>query len=259
MTELEHFTRTGIVRNPFKLSRNDWTIISKQKIDEAFMLRWKEFLDWKVICEYQKLSEEFIEHLALKYLYLDMISAHQVLSEYFMDKYKNNLDWGLLSCSQYMSEDFIREHLDLVKFEQLSFNNKLNLSIDFLREFKDEIDWEGWWLFQPLKYKELYEFRDMIYDWRQISRNRNLPIEVIEHFRNELNWKDVCLKTHLTEEFMEEYINYLDWDSVSYAQDLSEDFITRHADKVNWNHVWEWKTKHFSENFFKQFGKRIVK
>lgn len=259
MTELEHFTRTGIIRNPFKLSRNDWTIISKQNIDEKFMLKWKEFLDWKAICTYQKLNEKFIERLSLKYLYLDCIAAHQVLSEEFMDKYANNLNWSLLCSSQYMSEEFIREHLNLVKFGQFPFNSKLNLSIDFIREFADKMDWEGWWLFQPIKYKELYEFKDTVYDWRQISRNSNLPIEVIEHFKNELNWEDVCLKNHLSEDFMEKYIDYINWDSVSYAQDLSEDFITRYADKVNWNHVWEWKTKHFSENFFKQFGKRVIK
>lgn len=258
MTELEYFQRTGFIRNPHNLSRNDWHYISKQNINEQFMLKWKNYLDWKAICTYQHLTEEFIEHLNLKYLYLDYISAHQVLSERFMAKYANALDWGLLSSSQYMSEEFIREFSNLIHFPQLPFNKKIKLSIDFLREYKDKIEWDSYWAFVPIKFDILYEFRDRVDDWKIISRNQELPIEVIEQFKNELDWEAVCLKTHLTEEFMEKYIDYIDWDSISYVQNLSENFITRHEDKVNWNYIWHWEIKNFSDSFLKQFGKRII-
>ena len=70
---------------------------------------------WEQVCEYQKLSENFIrEHI--NDINWRFIIQYQILSEDFMREYKGKLDWDEISAWQRLSESFIWE-----------FRDKLNL------------------------------------------------------------------------------------------------------------------------------------
>jgi hypothetical protein len=79
-----------------------------------------------------------------------------------------------------LSKDFIREFKDKVDWYYISRHQKL--SEDFIREFKDKIDWENISEYQKLSEGFIREFKDQV-NWNQISAYQKLS----EGFRKEFN------------------------------------------------------------------------
>ena len=97
-------------------------------------------------------------------------------------------------------EDFYDLDFD---WGDLEFYKKNKLSEEFIREFKDKVDW---WC---------------------ISRYQELSEDFIREFKNRVIWKMISKYQTLSEEFIREFKNSVDWEMISYYQTLSEDFKKR--------------------------------
>jgi hypothetical protein len=87
-----------------------------REIDELFLEKNEEYLNWRCIIQHKKLSMKFIE----KYLdtiveeyYLKEIIVFQKLSEDFLEKHTELFDpklWYFISLKQNLSNKFIKNH-----------------------------------------------------------------------------------------------------------------------------------------------------
>jgi len=75
----------------------DWATISRLKLSEQFIEKYKDKVDWNRISECQELSEKFIE------------------------KYKDKVNWYYISKHQKLSTEFIIKHMD--KITEYIFDN----------------------------------------------------------------------------------------------------------------------------------------
>jgi len=69
-------------------------ILSTQSLSEKFILKYD--LDFDTVCQYQKLSVEFIEQ-HLDDINWDALSQNIYMSDYLIEKYHDKLDWYLIS------------------------------------------------------------------------------------------------------------------------------------------------------------------
>ena len=115
-----------------------------------------------------------------------------------LNKTSNGIDfktWDQNTISSYkrlLSEEFIREFKDNVDWDMIS--NYQTLSEDFIREFKDNVNWLYISRNSNLKYKLsedfIREFKDKLY-WYFISTDQKLNSEFINEFNltiNDDNW-----------------------------------------------------------------------
>lgn len=117
------------------------------------------------------------------------------------------------------------------KWFYISMNEKLH--IDFLREFKEDINWRILSNFQL----------------------QGLTEDVIKEFIDRLNIKIVLRDYKVSENFLREFHSRLDWFFVSTYQNLSEDFIRDFHFKLHWKMIF--KYQNLSEDFKKEFQYKL--
>jgi hypothetical protein len=111
--------------------------------------------DWDGICEYKKLSEEFIREFEDKIDWV-IVSRNQTLSEGFIRDFKNDVFWHYVSGCQILSEDFIREFEDKLTWRYIS--EYQNLSENFIVEFQNNIDWHVYFKRQRASFQIIKKF-----------------------------------------------------------------------------------------------------
>ncbi len=121
-------------------------------LSDDFLIKFKNRLCWDTIFETQQPSEDFIRQ------YQDHISS-----------------WGLLWGSfQIFSDEFMIEfHMTLDEESWNSISHRQKLSPNFIRRFRDKLDWD--FLCQCIKFSEesIKEFEDYIY-WKKIFEYQTL-------------------------------------------------------------------------------------
>ena len=127
----------GIMKKGIAIDR----YIHYQKIPESLIEKHQNVLserDWRIIVQYQDLSEEFMNKYADKLGWF-LILTNQNLSESFLKNHINEISknkyWHLVSRLE-LSEEFIDEHQDLLDWDQLAIFQH-NLSEEFLEKHKD--------------------------------------------------------------------------------------------------------------------------
>lgn len=103
----------------------DWNLASKNPLSEKTMEEMSNFLNWMIICKYQKLSIGFMDKHIAK-CNLDVISRYQKLSESFILKYIKKLPMKIVSQYQNMSLIFIKQNIDSLHIELLYKNKNYN-------------------------------------------------------------------------------------------------------------------------------------
>jgi len=118
----------------------------------------------------------------------------------------------------------------------ISFNyaiNKFVLSDEFIRKFKEKLNWIKLSWTQPLSESIIREFQDRL-NWTKLSWSQSLSETLIREFQNKVDWRHVSNEQTLTESFIREFSDKVNWRHLSGSQELSEPFIEEFADKVNW-------------------------
>jgi len=99
-------------------------------------------------------------------------------------------------------------HINWIKIS----TKKNTLSVDFIREFKDKVDWKTICINQTLSEDFIREFKDKV-DWYG-------------------NWYKISMHQTLSEDFIREFQDKVYWNYISCYQTLSEDFIREFKDKL---------------------------
>ncbi len=105
-----------------------------------------------------------------------------------------------------LSEIQIYQELD--KNKKIDWNNcefyKNNqLSEDFIREFKNKVNWIYISAYKKLSEEFIKEFQDKV-DWYFISKRQKLSESFIKEFQNKIDWKMFNENKNLSKEFKEE-------------------------------------------------------
>lgn len=151
---------------------------------------------------------------------------------------------------------------DLDKIYRFDFSS-INEMIKYINKHKSllnkEIFYKGLSLFNGIeKYLMndtfIKEFKDEL-NWEYISKHCKLYEAFIEKYKNDINWDSIVKYQDLSEDFIEKHKKLIDWNYISEYQRLSESFIEKHIRKINWNFISEHQK--LSESFIKKH-KRLV-
>ena len=101
------FTTGNEEFDPSIIDESVWeNMCGNECLTEAFIRKYKDYVNWLVISYYQTLSEEFIREFKDKVNWWG-ISKHQTLSEDFIREFQDKVDWKNISSEQTLSEDII--------------------------------------------------------------------------------------------------------------------------------------------------------
>ena len=114
---------------------------------------------------------------------------------------KNKLEWEEYYDPTFNWNDFI-------------FYRNNELTEEFIREFKDRVNWIYISVCQKLSEDFIREFEDIV-DWYWISRSQKLSEDFIREFEDKVNWNMISKFQKLSEEFIKEFKNKVDMIGIS--------------------------------------------
>ena len=124
------------------------------------------------------------------------------------------------------------------------------LTEDFIREFKNEVNWNFISCCQHLSEDFIREFQYEV-NWTYITMNQHLSEDFIREFDNRVDWEYISIYQHLSEDFIGEFMHRIDWCLILKYQHLSEDFIRKSKGWVHWGLISRYQclSKEFIEEF----------
>ena len=87
----------------------------------------------------------------------------------------------------------------------------------------------------------LIAFEDKIW-WDEASRYLILTIPIIKAFPDKLNWSEVSKNVYLTLDILDKYGDKLNWDDISFYILVTDELIEKYKDKLNWKELSRNKT-----------------
>ena len=213
----------------------------------------------KICCKFQKLQLYFIESKLEQVDWYAISQNNRIEMDMpFIKKYVDKLDIKSLCSTQYLTEDFIREIIEKdetkIDFYGLSWA-KLDLSLNFIREYKGNLDFQAIATQYYLDTPFIYEFVNAPL---QKKENNYLEITTLLEFQEfdiltdflniyvlsnieELNYTQVndqllaaTRYQKLPISFIEKNLKYLNWDYISLYQNLTLLFIEKYKENLNW-------------------------
>ena len=124
------------------------------------------------------------------------------------------------------------------------------LTEDFIREFKDKVDWYYISVYQNLSEDFIREFQDKV-NWNAISEYQRLSEAFIREFQDKVNWSSISARQKISEDFIREFQDKVDWVIISVYQKLSENFICDFQDKVDWECISKYQK--LSKSFIQRY------
>lgn len=179
--------------------RLDWGHISNyQKLSENFIREYQEKLNWHSIPNSQVLSEAFIREFKDKVSW-KWIATRQVMSESFIEEFMECITDNSLYYKSHLTFDFLKKHLPKFNLDNLVVLDEIPES--FLREIKDNFqDGVGEW-YNISRYRKnlsisfLKDFEDHI-DWRRQSE-KYMDEDVLKACKHKIQWYVVLLGNNI--------------------------------------------------------------
>lgn len=204
------------IKTPWKSRLRAQRISAQEILSEEFMDKYNGYLFWEDLCQHQEMSEKFIED-HINRIYPIPLLNRGLIGESFIRKYAFDINWKTIS------------------------NSYAHLSTEFLREFKDRIDWNRYFNYHVPTEKFIEEFKDVV-PWSYVPGRVKMSENFIRRHRLEMEkyyafWTNICEHQDLSEEFIEEFAEKVDWKAVSYKQKLSKEMMHKYADKLEWRYI----------------------
>lgn len=128
--------------------------------------------------------------------------------------------------------EYIKERLGnkmFIDWYSISFDR--NLTVEFLKEFKQYIRWQ-------------------VFSSRLATSHAEIDVNILREFKDELYWKEISASKKLSIEIVEEFQDYLYFDIISGQRDYANpSFLTKFKNKLNFYTIYE---LHLIEEFFIQ-------
>ncbi len=208
--------------------------------------------------------------------------ALELSDEELINQFREKINFTDLCECYTLSENFIREFINEINQNlEINWNGIVSnksaseLSIEFIREFQDYLDWVEISHFRKLSEDFIREFQDKV-NWYEISIY-NFNESFIEEFKDKIVWETFSKNIDLTEKIIEKYQDRVDWKQLSiHNRNLSKEFIKKFHHKFHWKHfvnsinvnkdlmIWAYQTNESAYesiknkcNSMKQFSKKV--
>lgn len=140
--------------------------------------------------------------------------------------------WEEIAKQKGLSEDFMREYKDILDWSLLC--TEQSLSEDFMEEMQAYIHWYVVSYFQTLSEDFMITHMEHLHK-SAISECQTLSEAFIETYQDQLNWKKLSLHQTLSEDFIKRFSDKVHWESISTNQSLSYEFMKEHLPRLNFS------------------------
>ena len=148
---------------------NTYDIATNYELTEDTILECTDLLDKEILIQGLNFSEDFINKaLELEYfnnedIYELNMTTYSNLSDKFITEYKENINWDRMILYISTQSDTFDKHTKVIEDKDLwSFISANDLSIDFIRQWKDKLDWSYLSMVKCFTDEEKEEFVDYI-------------------------------------------------------------------------------------------------
>ena len=148
---------------------NTYDIATNYELTEDTILECSDILDKNILLQGLNFSEEFITR-AIEIEYLDINDIYELgmttysnLSDDFISTYKENINWDRMILYISTQSDSFDNHTKVIEDKNLwSVISANDLSIDFIRQWKNKLDWSYLSMVKCFTDEEKLEFADYI-------------------------------------------------------------------------------------------------
>jgi len=180
-----------------------YDIAVNYSLTEDVILECFDLLDKEVLIQGLNFSEDFInkaienQHFTSDDIKELSMTTYSNLSDEFISKYKESINWDRMILYISTQSNSFDKHTNVIEDKDLwSVISANDLSIDFIRQWKDKLDWSYLSMVKDFTDDEKKEFEDYILTPVQ----KELPGELI-------NTDDLKFSDKMSEEELEELIN----------------------------------------------------
>lgn len=170
----------------------DWSMTSyisgfPQTFSEGFLDKFSEEIPWNLLLERNKLSNEFIANHPNFFNFDLPIMSRGCFNEEQLRKIEPYVkDFTLFIRPQSnVSEAFLREFHEKIKFSSVSGNIFEKVSISFLEDFQDHLD------------------------WNDITYSLVFTEEIFDKFGHRINWDQILQFYWISERLVDKYAHYI--------------------------------------------------
>lgn len=188
-----------------KSKYTDWKTISKRKLSEEIMAKFKDEVDWNCVVIHEDISLQFIYKFYNKIKWFNIYQP--ILPEDLMIKmadFQRTCDWMYVSERQKLSEDFIEKFRCKVDWDKISKYQKL--SEKFIKKFTQKVNW--WYIiyYQGTSVEFIEKYKHKICkneEDKNRSENeslkRNIPCDIDVDFwtssdEMDVTWENILIK-----------------------------------------------------------------
>ena len=146
-----------------------YDIATNYELTEDTILECSDLLDKEVLIQGLNFSEEFItkaieiEYLDINDIYELGMTTYSNLSDDFISTYKENINWDRMILYISTQSDSFDNHTKVIEDKNLwSVISANDLSIDFIRQWKNKLDWSYLSMVKCFTDEEKLEFADYI-------------------------------------------------------------------------------------------------
>lgn len=171
-----------------------YKLLSNYKVSEDFIFDNKERFDKEAVIISTSLSENFVKRSLESKWFEDSdikelnMQTYSNLSEKFIFKYKDFINWTRMILYISTQSDTFDDYIKIIQDNDLwSLISANDLPIDFIRDYKDKLDWNFLSIVKYFSDDEMLEFSDYI-----ITTKSNTELDLNNMSDNlELgDWKD---------------------------------------------------------------------
>ena len=167
--EIEGLLDRGWVIELMANGYSTYDIVINYELTENVILECVDILDKEVLLQGFDFSEEFItkaieiEYLNIEDIYELGMTTYSNLSDEFITKYKENINWDRMILYISTQSDSFDSHTKVIEDKDLwSVISANDLSIEFIRQWKDKLDWSYLSMVKCFTDEEKLEFSDYI-------------------------------------------------------------------------------------------------
>ena len=146
-----------------------YDIATNYELTEDTILECSDILDKNILLQGLNFSEEFItkaieiEYLDINDIYELGMTTYSNLSDDFISTYKENINWDRMILYISTQSDSFDNHTKVIEDKNLwSVISANDLSIDFIRQWKNKLDWSYLSMVKCFTDEEKLEFADYI-------------------------------------------------------------------------------------------------
>jgi hypothetical protein len=184
-----------------------------------------------------------------------------------LKKHANKVNWYIISGRQDLSEDFIRKHKDDINWNQLSFYHK-NLSIPFIEEFINYLNLHEIIENSKLSEEFIKKYSNKLFGKENLQlrlfKYQNISPKLFEYLSNKYSILSSSLiayiiqnQNNISKEFIEKYNKDIDWTNIcSQYHRLTEPFMRKFHEYLDWPLVS--KAQKLSEKFIEDFQDKVI-